>query len=371
MSLDRFDTAHDPSVWLASERQPGGYRLVGRRRFSGAALRADGARWRANDFTSPARRTSIISSAAAMRMMTKRSAGAWLPASALRSTWSVLTSQASQRSPVFRWNTPRTTRATHFSRGPPSCSNASVVAVAHTKNDQAETFLLRLLRGAGPRGLSGMHPRSGIVVRPFIDSYRSDVREFLEAGAIEFREDASNADRTIPRNRIRHELLPFLETHFSPGVVDVLDREAAIAREDAEYLDAVAAATADRLMTRASGGVEIPADAVLSQPPAIARRVIRLAQQIVSGGRFVGFDAVDAVLAFAVSKLSGPMDLPGHRVNRRGDVLVLTTSAGRHAPEAPVEFTYLARSAGEGESARGGLHDFCGGQPSSLRPVRG
>ena len=163
---------------------------------------------------------------------------------------------------------------------------------------------------------------------------------FSKLEHIEFREDASNADRTIPRNRIRHELLPFLETHFSPGVVDVLDREAAIAREDAEYLDAVAAATADRLMTRASGGVEIPADAVLAQPPAIARRVIRLAQQIASGGRFVGFDAVDAVLAFAVSKLAGPLDLPGHRVNRRGDVLVLTRSVGRHAPEAPVEFAY-------------------------------
>jgi tRNA(Ile)-lysidine synthase len=219
-------------------------------------------------------------------------------------------------------------------------SIASVVAVAHTKNDQAETFLLRLLRGAGPRGLGGMHPRSGIVVRPFIDTNRSDVRAFLDAGHIEFREDASNNDRTIPRNRIRHELLPFLETRFSPGVLDVLDREAAIAREDAEYLDTVAAAIANRLMTRSAGGVEIPADAVLAQPPAIARRVVRLAQQIASGGRFVGFEAVDAVLALAVSKFEGPLDLPGHRANRRGDVLVLTRSLGRRAPDAPVEFAY-------------------------------
>ena len=60
-------------------------------------------------------------------------------------------------------------------------AGASVVAVAHTKDDQAETFLLRLLRGAGPRGLSGMHPRSGMVVRPFIDTPRADVRAFLDA----------------------------------------------------------------------------------------------------------------------------------------------------------------------------------------------
>jgi len=119
-----------------------------------------------------------------------------------------------------------------------------------------------------------------------------------------------------------------------------LDREAAIAREDAEYLDAAAATIADRLISRTPAAVEISPAAVLCQPPAIARRVIRLAQQIASGGRFVGFDAVDAVLAFSVSKSAGPLDLPGHRVNRRGDVLVLTRSVGRHPAEAPVTFTY-------------------------------
>ena len=152
-------------------------------------------------------------------------------------------------------------------------SNASAVAVAHTKNDQAETFLLRLLRGAGPRGLGGMHPRSGVVVRPFIDSDRSSVRAFLEAGRIPFREDASNSDRSIPRNRIRHELLPFLEAHFSPAIIDVLDREAAIAREDAEYLDAAAAAIADRLISRTRDGVDFPDAVFLTARD--ARRVIR------------------------------------------------------------------------------------------------
>ncbi len=205
-------------------------------------------------------------------------------------------------------------------------ADASVVAVAHTKNDQAETFLLRLLRGAGPRGLSGMHPRSGVVVRPFIDTPRAEVRAFLQGRQISFREDATNHDRAIPRNRVRHELVPFLETHFSRGIVDVLDREAAIAREDAEYLDAAAAAAADQLISPTAAGAELPVDAILAQPPAIARRVIRLAQQIASGGRFIGFEAVDAVAAFLVSKSAGPLDLPGHRVNRRGDTLVLQKS---------------------------------------------
>jgi len=224
---------------------------------------------------------------------------------------------------------------------------ATAVGVAHTKDDQAETFLLRLLRGAGPRGLGGMHPRSGIVVRPFIESARADVRAYVEAHHLEFREDVSNQDPAIPRNRIRHELLPLLERRFAPGIVDVLDREAAIAREDAAYLDAVAAAAAARLISRVPDGVELDADALLGEPPAIARRVIRLAQQSVAGERFVGFDAVEAVMRFAVSKSTGHLDLPGHRVNRRGGSLVLTKSHGREKPVPAAEFSYPLQVPGQ------------------------
>ncbi len=224
---------------------------------------------------------------------------------------------------------------------------ATAVAVAHTKDDQAETFLLRLLRGAGPRGLGGMHPRSGIVVRPFIEASRGDVRAFLRERHIDFREDASNDDRQIPRNRIRHELLPLLEQRFAPGIVDVLDRAGAIAREDAEFLDGAANAAVERLISRSSQGVELDADALLREPPAIARRVIRIAQQSIAGERFVGFDAVEAVLRFAVSKSTGQLDLPGHRVNRRGGSLVLTSSRGREKPAPAAEFSYLLEVPGQ------------------------
>ena len=218
---------------------------------------------------------------------------------------------------------------------------ATAVAVAHTKDDQAETFLLRLLRGAGPRGLSGMHPRAGLVVRPFLETSRTDARDFLRARAIEFREDASNADLAVPRNRIRHELLPLLDARFAPGIVDVLDREAAIAREDADYLDAGARAAAARLISTAARGVALDAEALLAEPPAISRRVIRLAQQMAAGpDTFVGFDAGEAVRRFAVSKSTGQLDLPGHRVNRRGGLIVLTRSRGREKPIPAADFTY-------------------------------
>jgi len=225
--------------------------------------------------------------------------------------------------------------------------NATAIGVAHTRNDQAETFLLRLLRGAGPRGLGGMHPRSGVVVRPFIESSRTDVRAFLALHHIEFCEDGSNADLGIPRNSVRHELIPFLQERFSPGIVEVLDREAAIARDDSDFLEQTATAAAAKLITSTPQGVEIDAEGLLAQPPAIARRVIGQAQRFASGARFVTFDAIDAVLAFAVSNSPGPIDLPGHRVNRRGGTIVLTKSPGRRSRAAAatthlpsLEFTY-------------------------------
>ena len=218
---------------------------------------------------------------------------------------------------------------------------ATAVGVAHTRDDQAETFLLRLLRGAGPRGLSGMHPRSGLVVRPLLETPRADVREFLRERQIAFRKDASNDDVAIPRNRIRHELLPILEERFTPGIVDVLDREATIAREDAAFLDEAAQRAAERLISRSARDVTFDASALLAEPPAVARRVIRLAQQMAAGPHgFVGFDATEAVRRFAVSKSTGQLDLPGHRVNRRGGRVVLTGSRGREKPTPAPDFLY-------------------------------
>ena len=87
---------------------------------------------------------------------------------------------------------------------------ADVIATGHTRDDQAETFLLRLLRGAGPRGLAGIHPRVGRAVRPVLDCGRDELRTYLAAIGQSFREDESNRDLSIPRNRVRHELLPLL-----------------------------------------------------------------------------------------------------------------------------------------------------------------
>ncbi len=200
---------------------------------------------------------------------------------------------------VFRSNTRRMTRGTSFSSALPRVSMRRPSPWRTRKNDQAETFLLRLLRGAGPRGLSGMHPRSGIVVRPFIDTPRSDVRAF---SAQRGRSRSAKTPRTPIR---RFRAIAFVTSCFRfsrrasrPGIVDVLDREAAIAREDAEYLDA-AAARGRRAPDRThASGVEISSRGA----PFASRRRSRgesfgWRSRWRRADRFVGFDAVDAVLA--------------------------------------------------------------------------
>src|SRR5439155_19223240 len=112
------------------------------------------------------------------------------------------------------------------------------VATAHTASDQAETVLLRLLRGAGTRGLGGIYPvLEGIVVRPFLDLTRAEVQSELHARKLDFRLDSTNLDTRLARNKVRASLLPLLEKEFNPAVVRLLKDLAARARDDEAYLE--------------------------------------------------------------------------------------------------------------------------------------
>jgi tRNA(Ile)-lysidine synthase len=102
---------------------------------------------------------------------------------------------------------------------------AGAIFLAHTADDQVETFLLRLIRGAGVAGLSGMRPKDGPLCRPMLGIWRANVEAYLRQRGQTWREDASNRDRRFLRNRVRHELLPLLES-MNPGIRKVLLREA-------------------------------------------------------------------------------------------------------------------------------------------------
>src|SRR6185436_16071425 len=96
------------------------------------------------------------------------------------------------------------------------------IVLAHTRDDQAETVLLRLLRGAGSAGLGAMRARSGRLLRPMLGASRRDVLDHLAAHGLDWREDPSNADPAFLRNRVRHELIPYLEARFNPSIREAL-----------------------------------------------------------------------------------------------------------------------------------------------------
>ena len=109
------------------------------------------------------------------------------------------------------------------------------IAVAHTEDDQAETVLLRLLRGSGLRGLGAMRPRDGAIIRPFLRTSKASVVRYLKENRLPFRIDRSNADPKFTRNRIRHELLPLLEM-FNPHIRATLAQSALSLADDADVL---------------------------------------------------------------------------------------------------------------------------------------
>ena len=199
------------------------------------------------------------------------------------------------------------------------------VSTAHTADDQAETVLLRLLRGAGPRGMRGILPSREVVgegglianhkslianvIRPLLSTRRADLRAYLRDLGQTWREDASNSDLSFARNRIRAELLPLLERDYNPSLVDALASTAEIARAEEEFWDAELARLAPSVFSPA-GRLRVPE--LLRQPLAVQRRLVRLA------GGPVGFDPVEQVLDFARrgGRAERSLDLPNAQAAR-------------------------------------------------------
>lgn len=190
---------------------------------------------------------------------------------------------------------------------------AEVVLVGHTADDQAETVLLNVLRGAAASGLGGMARRHGRVVRPLLALRRSDTRELCVARELMVLDDPMNHDRAFRRVAIRRDVLPLLSTLADRDLVPVLARQAELLRADSEYLDELAA-----LAWPADGGPGAKALAALRVP--LARRAVR--QWL--GPPPPSMADVERVLAVAsgdarATELSG-----GRAVRRSAGLLVLT-----------------------------------------------
>jgi tRNA(Ile)-lysidine synthase len=195
---------------------------------------------------------------------------------------------------------------------------ADRVALGHTRSDQAETVLFRLLRGSGGAGLAGVRPATSAgIVRPLIAVERPAVEAFLRERGFAWREDSSNLSLQFARNRLRHELLPQLARDWNPAISETLAHTAEWALEEEAYWDA----ELDRLeglLAQRDGAVIVETAALLALPPAVARRMVRRAMARVKGDlRGIGFRHVLEVLDLASVPVGhGRLQAPGLDVMR-------------------------------------------------------
>lgn len=152
----------------------------------------------------------------------------------------------------------------------------SAIATAHHAGDQAETLLLRILRGTGPDGLAGMAPQSedGRWLRPLLTVDPARIADWAEAHALVWREDASNEERRFSRNRLRHEVLPGLISGFNPQLLRALGQLAEAAREDREWLEPLVDGAVKSRIAGCGQAVTFALEGWRDLPEALARRVV-------------------------------------------------------------------------------------------------
>lgn len=151
---------------------------------------------------------------------------------------------------------------------------ATRIALGHNADDQAETLLMRFLKGSGLTGLAGMAPVRGSFIRPLIDCARDEIERFAANEAVKYITDSSNLTDDYLRNDIRLRLMPLLRRRYNPGITGTLARTAAILRQDAEFMRAFAAeAFFDAALERKKGFVSMDRVKLSVLHPAISKRV--------------------------------------------------------------------------------------------------
>jgi len=199
---------------------------------------------------------------------------------------------------------------------------ADRIASGHTRDDQAETFLLKLIRGAGLSGLGGIYPRRGILVRPLLDASRNDLRDYLRTRGESWVEDETNADVTNPRNRIRHRVIPELDAAYGGPTTMSIARAAGLAREDGAWLDDLADRRYGELCSGDRECLAFDAAQLAAEPEPVRRRILLKALREVAELREVALEHVDAA-ADILSGTSAGADLPAARLELRRGKLVL------------------------------------------------
>ncbi len=219
-------------------------------------------------------------------------------------------------------------------------TGAGKLALGHNADDQAEEVLLRLFRGAGQRGLTGMPAcsRDG-VIRPLLGCYRHEIIAYLENHALAYRQDSSNLKPYCQRNLLRLELLPRLQESFNSRISPTLLRTSKILKEEEEFWESLVKSWLNRHSSeQESGGRSLPIKVMLKTHPAMQRRLLRRVVELVRGDlKGFGFNHTESLMRLCRSSAANSqIDLPGVLVAEKNyDWLTVTR---RH--EMVTDFMY-------------------------------
>ncbi|NTU43638.1 MAG: tRNA lysidine(34) synthetase TilS [Nitrospirales bacterium] len=218
-------------------------------------------------------------------------------------------------------------------------AGASRIGLGHNADDQAETVIMRLIRGAGPSGLSGIPPVRGEIIRPLIETRREDIVAFLGEREITFMTDSSNLTDAYTRNRLRNRVIPELKG-LGRDITGTICRTAGIIREEERYFDIIVTKTLMRLISRKNEkAIELFSAPLEAMDTVILRRVLRRALDETQSLRGIGFVHLEEIIHLIQSGLSGDrVHLPGGIRAVKGYSTLIITSE-EPAKVSPLSFT--------------------------------
>ncbi len=189
------------------------------------------------------------------------------------------------------------------------------IATAHNANDNAETVLMNLARGSGAKGLCGIPPVRGRIIRPLLETERFEIADYLKAHDISHVEDSTNETDDYTRNRVRHNIIPLL-SQINSGCIGRISRMSALLREDDEYLDSLA----DKFIEENCVETSLPASGLAALPRPVSARVFRK-----MWSRSLSEKHIEALRTLCADGRSGACtDIPSGRVVREFDRLVFS-----------------------------------------------
>lgn len=216
---------------------------------------------------------------------------------------------------------------------------ADRIALGHTADDCIETYLMRVIRGAGLDGLRSIPPVYGDIIRPLIATARASVMEYCVSEGLRPRTDETNEETVFLRNKIRGELIPLLEREFNPSIKKEILKEISTIDADVELLEELAGRAWETSAEAGKVSVALDRPAFLKLPLAIQRRLLRLAAvELVGEPTLLSYQNTADIIAKVVAGESGAsLDLPGGLSARREyDIIFIEPALDTSADETPV-----------------------------------